>query len=318
MLIYDGQTFNQVGEPRRDQCVGTELERLIETAGRICYDSFGTGRSSVDYHEHIRAVNHGSVMEHAVFTLGFDIDCEFDWWKGVANRPGVWACGSPNRITLNVRSAYEWDNWGGNQEGILSQSVAYWLRQLAPAYNRRSDELDSEAWLATPDCDEEKWVSLLLSGSRGWSHEMVRHGDYTAISQRSTRFCDESESKWIMHPLLKQYLTEVDDTRLGAICLETESKAKIAYDMIVERLEPWLLGRGLDKTTARKQARGAGRGFLGNALWTEMVFSASVKQWRRILDQRLGAAADAEIREVMQIALADLRSSQYGDRFDSY
>src|SRR5690606_24684162 len=59
-----------------------------------------------------------------------------------------------------------------------------------------------------------------------------------------------------------------------------------------------LISRGVDKATARKQARGAARGYLGNALQTEMIFSASVAQWDRMIEQRANVAADAEIREV--------------------
>jgi thymidylate synthase ThyX len=70
--------------------------------------------------------------------------------------------------------------------------------------------------------------------------------------------------------------------------------------------------------TARKQARGMARGYLGNALQTEMLFSASVAQWKRMLEQRLTPAADAEIRLVYELALAELKRSRYGAAFERY
>lgn len=44
-------------------------ERLVELAGRECYDSWGRGRKSPEYHAHIAEALHGSVLEHANFTF---------------------------------------------------------------------------------------------------------------------------------------------------------------------------------------------------------------------------------------------------------
>jgi thymidylate synthase (FAD) len=47
-------------------------EEIAEIAGRICYLSFGKGRkSNEEYLRHIKEVRHGSVTEHAVYTLLF-------------------------------------------------------------------------------------------------------------------------------------------------------------------------------------------------------------------------------------------------------
>lgn len=53
---------------RADQGKGTVPEQIIERAGRECYDSFGRGRSSEDFHAHLREVKHGSVLRHVNFT----------------------------------------------------------------------------------------------------------------------------------------------------------------------------------------------------------------------------------------------------------
>jgi thymidylate synthase ThyX len=167
--------------------------------------------------------------------------------------------------------------------------------------------------------DDEKWISLLLCGSRGMSHEQVRHGDFTAISQRSTRYVDEAESPWVEHPLLTCWRAHVGDVpfrrSLSDVSQKAIEQARSVYDTQVTALQAWLEAEGVDKHTARKQARGAARGYLGNALYTEMIFSANVRQWLWMLNQRGSKFADAEIRVLYAQVLPQLQRSRYGDSF---
>jgi thymidylate synthase (FAD) len=181
---------------------GSGTARLIECAGRTCYDSYGKGRASSQYHPHILQVGHGSVLEHSV--INFYI------------------------------------------EGI----------------------------------------------SRGCSHEWVRHRAGTAISQRSTRYVDESEGGWAWHPLILKHV----DAPVTDMLMEAEEAAREAYRHTVACVEAVLVGNGVDKATARKQARGAARGALGNALETAMVWSANIRTLRNIIELRAHPAADGEIR----------------------
>lgn len=207
-FIADGQA--KIAAKKQDQ--GSDLARLIECAGRTCYDSYGQGRPSSEYHDHIKEVGHGSVTEHAVINFYLD----------------------------NI--------------------------------------------------------------SRGCTHELVRHRAGCAISQRSTRYVDESGSPWILHPLLEQYLlpdgTPGQTPQIGMheVIGNAVSAGKHAYDSIVEALQDHMIRKGVDKFTARKQARGAARGLLGNALCTSMVWSANVRAIRNVITQRANPAADAEIR----------------------
>jgi thymidylate synthase (FAD) len=201
----------------KGQDQGTDAERLIECAGRTCYDSYGRGRPSDAYHQHIMEVDHGSVTEHAS-------------------------------------------------------------------------------------------LSFFISGvSRGCTHELVRHRVGVAISQRSTRYVDEGASAWALHPLLVQYFNEKDkpqratngeqvELSLQQQAFHVVSTAKRGYAKVVEAIEAALVDAGVDKLTARKQARGAARGLLGNALSTELVWTANVRALKNVLAQRAKAAADAEIR----------------------
>ena len=185
------------------QDCGGDIARLIECAGRTCYDSYGAGRGSAEYHKHIKEVGHGSVTEH----------------------------GS---------------------------------------------------------------ISFFISGvSRGLTHELVRHR-HSNISQRSTRYVDESESDWSLHPLItKHLLSNIDFSYNLTASIELSKKM---YKEIASLLEEKLIATGTDKQTARKQARGAARGLLGNALTSELVWTCNIRSLRNFFEQRCSQFADAEIR----------------------
>lgn len=52
-----------------NQFLGSDHAKIIEVAGRTCYDSFGQGRDSKAYHANILDVGHGSVLEHVSLTF---------------------------------------------------------------------------------------------------------------------------------------------------------------------------------------------------------------------------------------------------------
>ena len=346
---------------QKGQFQGTPAEKLSEICGRICYDSFGKGRDSKAYHDHILEVNHGSVYEHFNYTVLIVLDGDrftAELLTILANRPGVWLEFEHNtvRITLNLRSTVEWHRWSRHAGftadstlGDLARNVGARIRtvanKLAPQVVRLGTDDEYQCALVVELVQalhqEEQGVSMVMGGSRGFSHELVRHGDRTAISQRSTRYVDEDGSEYVTHPLLTAYCEdpeatinymmeqcEYDEAAVAEVRASIEKALVVmhksteadreAYRAIVEGMQPWLVSQGADKFTARKQARGAARGFLGNALYTEMVFSASVAQWHRIFRQRCGLAADAEIREIGCQALRAIKESQYGYRFENW
>jgi hypothetical protein len=261
------------------------------------------------------------------------------------NRPGLWVENrfeDGYRVTFNPRNIFDWDMWSGqigvddlirektgfNVGDILSfHAEQAYPMMVAPRERTKSitDGYLRISEVVEPETDEEKWATMFMVGSRGFSHELVRHGDRTGISQRSTRFVQESESEWIDHPLVQEYdqhLTKTQSVRDAANFIQriwsVKELARKVYSEVVETLQPWLIERGVDKFTARKQARGAARGYLGNALSTELVFSASVGQWKRMLRMRACAPADAEIRAVFVQALAELQKSRYAADFVNF
>lgn len=215
----------RAGTPRDDQMRGPDGQRLVELAGRICYDSLGKGRASEQYAEHILEVGHGSVLEHAQYTF-------------------------------------------------------------------------------------------LISGvSRGLTHELVRHRVGVAISQRSTRYVDEADSPWVDHPLVNAYLEASEDSELIAAIQEAKDAGRKAYRETVKALEIWLNAQEIDKATARKQARGAARGYLGNALETELVWSANVRALLHVIKERGSIHADAEIRQ-LAVKLAEIMKRELPAYFE--
>lgn len=152
--------------------------------------------------------------------------------------------------------------------------------------------------------------------SRGCTHELVRHRAGVAISQRSTRYVDESSSSYILHPLFLKYAPSEPSLMESATAAMTT--ARTAYTTTVEVLQRRLIAEGVDKFTARKQARGAARGFLGNALCTSMVWSANIRALRGCIEQRANPAADAEIRVLYNhiYTAAKMHCPEYFDDYE--
>lgn len=386
-LVWDGgndvRVPSEMGTPRADQMQGSPYERLSEIAGRVCYDSCGSGRPSFDgpcpkcrggegkasctackgtgevegFHKHIHSVGHYSVYEHGPVTISLRGKSSQELLLALVNRPGVFVASPLSdeetlRVTLNYRSLVEWDRMSAEllensfvraYADRLSKFFATFLPGMfphvftnrAPVYGEELGFGMSKSVFTDPVLPHEKWICLYMSASRGVSHEQVRHGDFTSISQRSTRFCDESQSSYVQHPLLTQFIVDGCPGSDPGFITKKEHNAKFAavdaYTMLVTVLERWLTGRGVSALTARKQARGAARGYLGNALATEMIFGASVQQWRWMLEQRGSAAADAEIRQLYagsasqedgkpdaDCVLSCLQNSAYRESFADY
>ena len=349
-LVYDGgdKVVVPTGEPRADQLQGTPLEQLAEIAGRTCYDSLGVGRSSTEYHKHIIEVGHLSVYEHCPLTMRITGDFGSEAALFLLNRPGVFIYDIDDSViefSCNIRTILDWNSFSKNNKfssnryesscsDMIHHSLMWALREIAPQIFSIVSTFDVEDGsallfdfsneLLTPRGQSDQWVSLYLYGSRGMSHEQVRHGDFTAISQRSTRYVDESGSNWVPHPLLKKYdllqgSAEYDQNGMAYRAFEfVKFYANTAYDELVA----FLTKQGIQ----RKQARGAARGVLGNALATELIFSASVDQWHRMIGQRGTEFADAEIRQMYvgdgtpdyPCVLSALLSSRYGESFKKY
>ncbi len=149
---------------------------------------------------------------------------------------------------------------------------------------------------------------LVLDGP---NHGFVANG---IVVHNSTRYVDEHDSEWAWHPLIELWESNGGDS---SALKNSEIIAKEAYGSSLVKLEEFIKSRGVDKFTARKQARGAARGVLGNALSTELIFSASLSQWKWMLRLRASDAADAEIR-VLFVEVFNYLKEKFPERFSGW
>lgn len=331
-IVWDGVNLEvpeDMGCPRADQLNGSNLDNLVELSGRVCYDSLGSGRNSKDYHQHIADVNHGSVQEHGnlTFELPANGQTYYPICEALLNRPGLWvekALGERGlcvRITTNLRSIREWSRFDStNFSKLLGEKVQFLAKSHAPLVLQDINVSDNhlDVRVVEPKSDNEKWISVFFTNvSRGFSHELVRHKFKTAVSQRSTRYVDENESNWCWHPLVHKHAESEPHKDTLALLMQCEEVCKDAYGKTVAALQKFMIDQGVDKFNARKQARGAARGVLGNGLMTELIFSASIAEWKWVFHMRAAASADAEIRVVMNEVYEQF-AERYPDSFGNY
>lgn len=346
-LVWDGGDEVRIPSgfepPAPDQMQGTAHDRLGEVACRICYDSMGVepktgkrkGRSSAQLHDHILEVKNHNVYEHADFTVRIERVSHDVLLHCFVNRPGIW-CEMTNEgfeVTMNHRCVLEWDRWktsiGKSHDHTIQRlGCQLWehARELAPQIYPEPKSPAHNEYRLVPKTEDllptQASISLYLSFSRGCGNEQCRHR--FRMSQRSTRFVDESESPYVIHPLITRFLTDdaVDDsikqdafTRMK----NSEIHDKATYDHLVDALQDYLKKKGVEGIQARKQARGAARGFLALSLHTEMIYTARIIDWQWILSQRATKLADAEIRVLYATGansvLNCLKSSKYGHFF---
>jgi thymidylate synthase ThyX len=333
-----------MGSPCPNQLQGKPLENLGELASRICYESLGLdelgnprGRSTKLLHEHILQVINLSVHEHSNFTIRFEGLSPTTTMQAIVaciNRKGIFVTLTDDalEITTNFRAILEWKRYESNANltpvaRCLRDVLLYYARVHAPmvfpeVFQPESMLFERSSFKTNQLTEDQAWITLWLYGSRGFTHEQVRHR--FAMSQRSTRYVDEDGSPYIEHPLITKYLTHLRDAKSDRYpeVVDTITKSIAAdrrtYAMLVNDLQHYGLANGLNKKDARKQARGAARGYLGNALASEMLFSAPVSGWYWILNQRASRFADAEIRTIYTPALTALRSSRFGHFFDHF
>ncbi len=183
---------------------GTDADRLVEMATRMCYLSFEKGRSSEDFFANIIASGHGSTIEHA------------------------------------------------------------------------------------------NWTVIIAGVSRSFTHEMVRHRAGFAYSQLSQRYVDESETSFVMPPLMQK-----QDAFAKAFWIRAIEQALETYTTLVKWNTTVLEQEGMhDKREIRKRAREAARSVLPNATETFITVTGNARAWRHFFSMRTARFADAEMRNV--------------------
>ncbi len=131
--------------------------------------------------------------------------------------------------------------------------------------------------------------SFLVTGiSRLATHELIRHR-HISISQRSTRYCDEGASPYILAELEHQLTTMAEENMVEEL-RQIATATKDFYRRLVKKLHK--NGKSL------RESRGLARGVLLSAQSTELVITANSRTLREFFIKRGGPAADREIREL--------------------
>jgi thymidylate synthase (FAD) len=117
--------------------------------------------------------------------------------------------------------------------------------------------------------------------SRGMTHEMVRHR-LCSFAQESTRYVDESDFEMVVPP-------HRDEDK--ALCWNEKDISCSEWLLYNERMYKKLREDGWKPEDARQ--------ILPNALKSEIVVKANMREWRRIFYFRCDRFAHWEIRSVM-------------------
>jgi len=143
--------------------------------------------------------------------------------------------------------------------------------------------------------------------SRSLTHELVRHRAGFAYSQRSQRYVDETDGRFVVPPTLVRELGDSGEAR--AILEQALESASSSYADLVEALDKSIPEEWFEsKRDRRKAVRQAARAVLPNATETKIFVTGNVRAWRHFIEMRGAAFADWEIREMAVAVLRLLQS----------
>lgn len=136
-------------------------------------------------------------------------------------------------------------------------------------------------------------ATFYLTGvSRALLTELSRHR-HLSLSVVSQRFVDSTNAPAVIPPALR------DDPQAVEALEKWQETVGGTYALMVEDLQ--------SKGVKRKQAREAARCLMPNMTETKIVVTGSMAAWRYVIGRRIDPSADAEIREVAGMILAELK-----------
>lgn len=138
-------------------------------------------------------------------------------------------------------------------------------------------------------------VTFYVEGiSRSCSHEVVRHR-HLSFSQLSQRYVDESDTEFVVPPLI------AEDPDLAADFEADMYRLRDLYAELADRLADEF------PDLKRKEIRQAARAVLPNATETKIVVTGNYRAWRHFVSLRATEAADVEIRALAVEILCQLK-----------
>ena len=145
------------------------------------------------------------------------------------------------------------------------------------------------------------WSFIITGISRSLTHELIRHRAGCAYSQESQRYVDESDTRYVLPPLLQE------NSELKAKWEQAIEAAHQSYCALVEETERYVATKHpeLEGTDRRKLVRQSARSVLPNACETKLFVTANARAWRHFIEMRGSLHADAEIR-ILAVSIAKI------------
>ena len=261
--------------------------KQIELAGRTCYKSENliTETSGVDFTRRIMSYNHGSVLEHAY--LAFKVDENLYNQIDKKHYPFFVTSNITYPIvSFNFRAFY---NTYLNYEDECLHPIYKFMEEAYPELFKLKHSSSNEVVLITKEelmklTTEEKDLHLSITikfiTDRGVTHELVRHR-LASFAQESTRYCNYGKEKFAHEiTFVETHGMNENQKKIWKTAMEN---AEMAYFDMLDNGAPAEVCRSV----------------LPNSLKTEIVVTATMKEWKIIFDLRCSPAAHPDIRFLM-------------------
>jgi len=134
-------------------------------------------------------------------------------------------------------------------------------------------------------------ATVLFTGNRGFTHELVRHR-LAAFTQESTRYCNYAKGKFgsdiTVSPDRRPLLAELDN---GKTAIDAATHWKAAVDEVSFRYIE-MVRAGIPPQVARD--------VLPQVLKADIVMTANFREWRHIFRMRDSKAAHPDMQQLMR------------------
>ena len=282
--------------------------KLIELCGRVCYKSENkiSDDSASAFVSRIVRFGHWSVLEHA--SIAFEIDEETFLWikKSMArvdlidnyvNDDRYLILSNLDRFVVsgNFRAWKEYLTIPNVLMNDALRAIMFYLHHKWPEiFNPilASDYMKEELKESDMSLNERilhKKISVRFITNRGVTHELVRHRD-ASFSQESTRYVNYKNSEiefikpvWMDNVYLGLYSPVFNAENQEGIFIEQCLLSELAYNNLISfNWRPEMA-----------------REVLPNALKTEIVMTASLREWYHIIKLRTSSKAHPQIRALI-------------------
>lgn len=142
--------------------------------------------------------------------------------------------------------------------------------------------------------------------SRNLTHELIRHR-HLSYSELSQRFVNMEDANFVIPPAFRD--EEDEHVMIGKEDELQDHMVPLRHLGLDRQNEYTYAVRSLqeEKGKTRKQAREAARSYLPSGMETRIVLSGNHRAFRDMLKKRYSVHADAEIRELAEELLSQLR-----------